>query len=189
LRRVPCIEVGLGLQLPLRCRSKGGRQGRPQVERTGWPGGATHGPLWRRSASLRAPRPPWPHRRRELLQREAVQRRRAGGSGLSRSSGSFVVAVVGGAGIAGFRGGGCGGRGSGARRILGDLALGQAVRRLSTTGLEEIARRILGRFLIFECTEGADGDRGFCFLLSFPFPCWQRGERDRRGRASRLHQA
>jgi hypothetical protein len=57
--------------------------------------------------------------------------------------------VVGGTGIAGFRGGDCGGGGSGARMILDDLALGQAVRRLSTTGLEEIARRILGRFFYF----------------------------------------
>ena len=39
LRRVPCIEVGVGLQLPLRCRSEGGRQGRPQVERSVHDGG------------------------------------------------------------------------------------------------------------------------------------------------------
>ena len=35
--------------------------------------GGTLSPRWRRPASLRAPRPPWTHRRRELLQREAAQ--------------------------------------------------------------------------------------------------------------------
>ena len=35
--------------------------------------GGTLSPRWRRPASLRAPRPPWTYRRRELLQREAAQ--------------------------------------------------------------------------------------------------------------------
>jgi len=41
--------------------------------KAGQAAGGMLSPRWQRPASLRAPRPPWPHRRRELLQLEAAQ--------------------------------------------------------------------------------------------------------------------